>query len=145
MKVVVTLEVAIQQMRWIEAGETVGYNQQWTAARRTRLATLLAGYADGLPRGAGATHGRPGADVLIAGQRCPLVGRMSMDLCIADITDLAEESVIVGQSAELFGGAIGIDEFATRSGTIGYHVLTSLGRRYHRRYLAPADASGREA
>ena len=95
MKPVVKLDVAIQQTRWIEAGETVGYNQQWTAQRRTRLATLLAGYADGLPRGAGATN-RAGADVVIAGRRCPLVGRMSMDLCIADVTDLPAEAALAG-------------------------------------------------
>lgn len=135
MKPVVTLEIAIQQTRWIAAGESVGYNQQWTAPRRTRLATLLAGYADGLPRGAGATHGRSGADVVIAGRRCPLVGRMSMDLCIADVTDLPGDAALEGAHAQLFGEAIGIDEFAARSGTVGYHVLTSLGRRYHRRYV----------
>lgn len=135
MKSVVRLEVAIQQTRWIAAGDTAGYNQQWTAERRTRLATLLAGYADGLPRGAGATHGRPAAEVVIAGRRCPLVGRMSMDLCIADVTDLPEHAAQPGDSAELIGDEIGVDEFAARSGTIGYHVLTSLGRRYHRRYV----------
>jgi alanine racemase len=134
MKPVVTLEVAIQQVRWIEAGESVGYNQQWTAPRRTRLATLLAGYADGLPRGAGAT-GRPGADVIVAGLRCPLVGRMSMDLCIADVTDLPEAVAQPGDSARLLGDAIGVDELAARSGTNGYQVLTSLGQRYHRRYV----------
>jgi alanine racemase len=132
---VVKLDVAIQQARWIEPGESVGYNQQWTAARRTRLATLLAGYADGLPRGAGATN-RAGADVVIAGRRCPLVGRMSMDLCIADITDLPEDAALAGADAQLIGDTIGIDEFAARSGTIGYHLLTSLGRRYSRRYVA---------
>ena len=60
MRPVVTLTVAVQQTRWIEAGESCGYNAQWTAKRRTRLATLLAGYADGLPRAAGATDARPG-------------------------------------------------------------------------------------
>jgi len=135
MKPVVTLEVAIQQTRWIEAGESVGYNQQWTAARRTRLATLLAGYADGLPRGAGAANGKSGAEVVIAGRRCPLVGRMSMDLCIADVTELPEDHAQAGVAAQLLGAMIGADEFAQRSGTIGYHLLTSLGARYHRRYV----------
>ena len=135
MRPVATLEVAIQQTRWIDAGETCGYNSQWTARRRTHLATLLAGYADGLPRGAGATHDRQGTEVVIAGRRCALVGRMSMDVCVADVTDLPEDAVQPGVNAELLGETIGIDEFAARSGTIGYHVLTSLGRRYHRRYV----------
>ncbi len=135
MRPVVTLTVAIQQTRWIESGATCGYNAQWTAKRRSRLATLLAGYADGLPRGAGATDARPGAEVVIAGHRCPLVGRISMDLCIADVTDLPAEAVRPGVQAEFFGRLADLDEFATRGGTIGYQVLTSLGRRYRRSYV----------
>ncbi len=142
MRPVVTLTVAIQQTRWIEAGATCGYNAQWTAKRRTRLATLLAGYADGLPRGAGTTDARAGAEIVIAGRRCPLVGRVSMDLCVADVTDLPEEAVGPGVRAEFFGAAADLDDFATRSGTIGYQVLTGLGRRYRRDYLSeqPCDA-----
>jgi alanine racemase len=135
MRPVVTLEVAIQQTRWIEPGETCGYNQQWTARRRTQLATLLAGYADGLPRGAGAIDGRAGAEVAIARHRCKLVGRMSMDLCIADVTDLPEDAARPGVRAQFFGPDIALDDFAARSGTIGYHVLTSLGARYFRRIV----------
>ena len=135
MRTVVTLAVAIQQTRWIAAGETCGYNGQWTAKRRTRLATLLAGYADGLPRGAGATDSKPGAEVAIAGRRCPLVGRMSMDLCIADVTDIPEDAARPGDLAEFFGPSVALDDFAARSGTIGYHVLTSLGPRYGRDYV----------
>jgi alanine racemase len=60
---------------------------------------------------------------------------MSMDLCIADVTDLPEDAAPAGASARLLGAAIGIDEFAEHAGTIGYHVLTSLGRRYNRRYV----------
>ena len=135
MRPVVSLSIAIQQTRWVEAGETCGYNAQWTAKRRTRLATLLAGYADGLPRGAGATDSKPGAEVAIAGRRCPLVGRVSMDLCVADVTDLPEDAVRAGDRAEFFGSSVDLDDFATRSGTIGYQVLTSLGPRYRREYV----------
>ena len=135
MRPVVSLSIAIQQTRWVEAGMTCGYNAQWTAKRRTRLATLLAGYADGLPRGAGATDSRPGAEVAIAGRRCPLVGRISMDLCVADVTDLPEDAVRAGDRAEFFGSSVDLDDFANRSGTIGYQVLTSLGPRYRREYL----------
>ena len=113
---------------------TCGYNAQWTAKRRTRLATLLAGYADGLPRGAGATDRRPGAEVAIAGRRCPLVGRVSMDLTIVDVTDLPEDAARPGDRVEFFGSSVDLDDFAARSGTIGYQVLTSLGPRYRREY-----------
>jgi alanine racemase len=135
MRPVVTLTAAIQQLRSIETGVSCGYNAQWTARRPTRLATLIVGYADGLPRGAGATDAKPGADVAIAGRRAPLVGRVSMDLAIVDITDLPEDSVRLGDPVELFGGSIDLDDFASRSGTIGYHLLTSLGPRYQREYV----------
>jgi alanine racemase len=134
MRPVVTLTAAIQQIRSIETGMSCGYNAQWTAKRPTRLATLIIGYADGLPRGAGATDARPGAEVAIAGRKAPLVGRVSMDLAIVDITDLPEDAVRVGDPVELFGGSIDLDDFASRSGTIGYHLLTSLGPRYQREY-----------
>jgi alanine racemase len=144
MRPVVTLTAAVQQIRWIEAGITCGYNAQWTAKRPTRLATLLIGYADGLPRGAGATDARPGAEVAVAGRRCPLVGRVSMDLTIVDITDLPEDAVRAGDRVEFFGRAIDLDDFAARSGTIGYHVLTSFGPRYRREYVRYRSvASGR--
>ena len=135
MRPVVTLAVAIQQSRWIEAGMSCGYNGQWTARRRTRLATLPAGYADGLPRGAGATDTKPGAEVAVAGRRCALVGRVSMDLTIVDVTDVPEAAARPGDQVEFFGLSVDLDEFAARSGTIGYHVLTSLGPRYRREYV----------
>jgi alanine racemase len=141
MRPVVTLTAAIQQIRSIETGMSCGYNAQWTARRPTRLATLLIGYADGLPRGAGATDAKPGAEVAVAGRRAPLVGRVSMDLTIVDVTDLAEDAVRVGDPVEFFGRANDLDDFATRSGTIGYHLLTSLGPRYQRAYVQSQPAS----
>ena len=135
MRPVVTLTAAIQQIRSIEAGMSCGYNAQWTAKRPTRLATLLIGYADGLPRGAGATDAKPGAEVAVAGRRCPLVGRVSMDLTIVDVTDLPDDAVRAGDPVEFFGPSVDLDELATRSGTIGYHLLTSLGPRHQRDYV----------
>ena len=133
MRPVVTLEIAVQQARWVEAGETCGYNGRWTARRRARLATLFAGYADGLPFGAGATDlGGGAAQVRIARRMCPLVGRISMDLCIADVTYLPEAAVGPGTMAEFFGANASLDAFAAKAGTIGYTVLTGLGGRYER-------------
>ena len=135
MKTVVKLEARIQQVRAIEPGASVGYNAEWRAERRTRIATLLVGYADGLPRAAGATARSRGAEVVIAGQRCPLVGRISMDLSAVDVTELREGAVRAGDFAEILGPEIGVDELGTRSGVIGYNVLTALGARYRRTYI----------
>ena len=132
MRTVATLDVVIQQTRWIQAGESCGYNSQWTAKRPTRLATLLAGYADGLPRGAGATTRAKALRSSSPAAACPLVGRVSMDLTIADVTDVAERDCGPGGLARFFGPDAPLDEFARRSGTIGYNVLTSLGPRYAR-------------
>jgi alanine racemase len=138
MRPVVTLEIAVQQTRWIETGETCGYNARWTAKRRTRLATLLVGYADGLPFSAGGSDAAPGPEVRIAGRMCSLVGRLSMDLAIADVTDLPEEQVQPGTLARFFGPDAPLDAFAAKAGTIGYTVLTGLGSRYAREVKTPA-------
>ena len=76
----------------------------------------------------------PGAEVVIAGRHCPLVGRVSMDLTIVDVTDLPEDAARPGERVEFFGSSVDLDDFATRSGTIGYQVLTTLGPRYRREY-----------
>jgi alanine racemase len=134
MRPVVGLHAPILQVRAVESGARVGYNGQWTARRRTRLATIPIGYADGVPRNAMGTDARPGAPCAIEGVRCPIAGRVSMDLIIVDATDAPDAAVVRGAPVELLGANIGVDEFGERSGTIGYEILTGLGARYERVY-----------
>jgi alanine racemase len=131
---VVDLKARIVQLRNVERGETVGYGGTWTARRPTRLAILAVGYADGYFRAASANDGTRGAEVIVAGKRCPVAGRVSMDLIAVDITDLAPNAVRRGHMVTLLGDGISVDELAHHFGTIGYEVLTSLGHRYARVY-----------
>jgi len=134
MRPVVELNGRIVQVRSIKKGDTVGYGAAWSAARPSKLAIVAVGYGDGYVRAACAAKGKPAANVIIAGKRCTIVGRVSMDLMAIDVTDLPEGSARRGGLVTLIGGDLGIDEVATAFGTIGYEVLTSLGRRYHRIY-----------
>ena len=88
MQPVVELKARIVQIRNVERGETVGYGGTWTARRPTKLAIVAAGYADGYFRAASANDGTRGAEVIVAGKRCPIAGRISMDLMAVDVTDL---------------------------------------------------------
>lgn len=134
MRPVVSLQGRIVQVRHVAKGETVGYGGAWTAKRPSRIAVIAVGYADGYPRAASAGNGAAGGQTIVAGQRCPLAGRISMDLLAIDVTDVPEADVHRGEYATLIGGDIGVDEVAGFGGTIGYEVLTRLGRRYHRVY-----------
>jgi alanine racemase len=152
MQPVAELKARIVQIRNVERGESVGYGGTWTARRPTRLAIVSAGYADGYFRAASANDGTRGAEVVVAGKRCPIAGRVSMDLIAVDITDLPNNAVRRGHMVTLIGEGITLDELAHHFGTIGYEVLTSLGRRYARVYKGgvtehppapvPAPASG---
>jgi alanine racemase len=134
MQPVVDLKARIVQIRNIERGETVGYGSTWTARRPTRVAIVSAGYADGYFRAASANDGSRGAEVVVAGKRCPIAGRVSMDLMAVDITDLPPNAARRGHMVTLLGEGITVDELAHHFGTIGYEVLTSLGSRYARVY-----------
>ena len=123
---VVGLDVPVIQVRDVSAGETVGYGAAWRAPRPSRVATLSAGYADGLIRAMGGLGFAWAGDV-----PCPLVGRVSMDLLTADVTALDE----VPGALTLLGAHQGVDDLADAAGTIGYEILTALGRRYERRHL----------
>jgi alanine racemase len=136
MRPVIELQARIVQVRVVPKGETVGYNAGWTAKRQTRLAVVAVGYADGYLRAAGASDETPGGDAIVAGKRCPIAGRVSMDLIAIDVTDLPDGSARRGDLAKLIGDEISVDDVASAAGTIGYEVLTSLGKRYHRVYRA---------
>ena len=131
---VVDLKARIMQIRDVERGESVGYGGNWTARRPTRLAVVSAGYADGYFRAGSSNDGTRGAEVMVAGKRCPVAGRISMDLLAVDITDLEKNAVRRGHMVTLIGEGVTVDELAHHFGTIGYEVLTSLGARYARVY-----------
>ena len=131
---VVQLQAQIVHVRTVARGDTVGYDATWTAKRTTRLAVAAVGYADGFPRALSATDTRPGADAIVGGERCPVAGRISMDLLAIDVTDLPDGAGRRGELATLIGGEIDVDAVADAAGTIGYEVLTRLGHRYHRVY-----------
>jgi len=132
METVVTVEARILRIRTCEAGTTVGYGAAQRLKRDSRLAILSAGYADGYIRSAGSTDAHQGGIAHIAGKPAPIIGRVSMDLIAVDITDIPETAVRTGDYAELLGDRFTVDDVADRAGTIGYEILTSLGRRFHR-------------
>jgi alanine racemase len=134
MQPVVNLKARVAQVRYAEKGETVGYGATWTARRRTKLAIVSAGYADGYFRAAGGADGVRSAEAIVGDTRCPLAGRISMDLMAIDVTDVPSP-VRRGQMVTLIGDGITVDDLSHHFGTIGYEVLTSLGARYARNYL----------
>lgn len=122
---VVSLDVPVIQVRDVDTGETVGYSNTWTAPTPRKIATVSAGYADGIMRNLG-----PNLSLYSDRVACPVVGRISMDLIGVDITLLADTP----SSLQLLNSLQSIDDLATAAETIGYEVLTSLGSRYQRRY-----------
>jgi len=123
---VVTLTAPILQTRTIEQDGTVGYGAAAKVKKGTRLATIGLGYADGFLR---SIEGK-GA-VMIAGKPAKLLGRISMDLIMADISHLPEQEY---KEAEILGKKITVDDVSQAAGTIGYEVLTRLGSRFKRSY-----------
>jgi alanine racemase len=132
---VVHLAGRILQVRNVAAGETVGYGASRSFKRAARIATVAAGYADGVFRALSAGDDAEGLVVSIEGHKAPVIGRVSMDLITIDVTSVPEEHSRRGAFVELFGPNVTVQEFAERAGTIDYEVLTNLGRRALRRYI----------
>lgn len=130
---VMTLKSCVVLLRDLPAGSSISYGRTFITQRPTRVATLSAGYADGLPR---AISGKS-ATVLIGGRRCPVLGRVTMDLTMADVTEvndiaLGDEAVLIGRQG---AGEILASELAERASTIPWEIFTGIGSRVARMYV----------
>jgi alanine racemase len=122
---VVRLDLPVIQTRELAPGESVGYGNSWIAPEPSVIATVAAGYADGIHRIMG-----PKTSLFAGDEPCPIRGRISMDLIGVDITHLREKP----EGLTLLGPQQRVDEVADNAQTIGYEILTSLGARHTRRY-----------
>jgi len=128
MHTVLTMHARVLQVREVGSGVPVGYGGTFVAAQPTRVAVLGVGYADGLPR---LLSNR--GQVWLGGQRCPILGRVSMDLTAVDVSGLEVEE---GDEAEVIGAAISVDEVASWADTIAYEIMTGISRRMPKRYVS---------
>jgi len=134
MRPVVEMKGRIAQVREVKRGETVGYGATFTAQRPSRIAIIAVGYGDGFLRSSAGDRTKPPAQVIVGGKRCPLAGRVSMDLIAVDVTDVPDGRARRGDFATLIGGDLGVDALAATAGTMSYEVLTRMGNRFHRVY-----------
>ncbi|MEM7173375.1 MAG: alanine racemase [Pseudomonadota bacterium] len=128
---VVRLRGKILQVREVKASKSVGYGATHRLTDRARLATVVLGYADGFMR---SLSNR--ANAWIRGHQVPVVGRVSMDLVTLDISSLPENHAQPGLFVDFIGPDDGLDQLARQAGTIPYEILTRLGARLHRHYIA---------
>ncbi len=128
LQTVMHLNSQIMALRTIQKGETVGYGSTWKAHRDSVIATVALGYADGYPR-----HAPTGTPAWCNDKIVPLIGRVSMDMLTFDVTDLAK--VEVGDSIQLWGDKLPINEVADHIGTIGYELMTRVSSRVPRVYI----------
>jgi alanine racemase len=135
MRPVLELHARIVQVRNLEPGEAIGNGNSAPVRRRTRLAWISVGYADGYPRPASPPDGR--LQVVVGGQRCPVAGPPSMDLLPVDITDLADRAAArLGAMVTLLGADLTLGDLAAAARSSGPEVLSRLGHRFHRIYYA---------
>lgn len=142
---VLSLHTQVVFLKDVPVGTTIGYDSRWTSHRPTRIATLPMGYNDGLPFSLG-QHGQ--GQVLLRGQRCPVVGAVSMDYCTIDVGHV--EGAAIGDRVTLIGASgadrLSAHDLAQAAGTIPYEITCRLGARVQRVYLggqqpAPPTAS----
>ena len=134
LKPAMTWKTRVVSLREVQCGDTVGYNGTFIAPATMRLALLPVGYADGFRRGLSASNAHAGGAVLLQGKRAPIVGRVSMDLTIIDVTalpdcNIGDEAILLGDHD---GERIGADEHARLAGTSAYEVLCGISDRVPR-------------
>jgi alanine racemase len=134
MRWVVQLQARVLQVRTVAEGQTVGYGGTYTCHRPTRVATIACGYADGFLRAISRVGQSSGAVGFIGPHPVPIIGRVSMDLITVDVTGVPETLAARGGWVEVLGSRTTVDDLTDRAGTIGYELLTRLGRRVHRIY-----------
>ena len=130
-----TLRTKISFLKTVPSGTPIGYGGTFVAERKTTIATLPVGYGDGYSRllsGCG--------EVLIKGHRAPLIGRICMDMCMVDVSELT--GVRVGDEVTIFGEDLLVDDIAAKVGTISYEILCAVGKRVPRTYI---KQSGRQS
>ena len=125
----------ILQVREGKTGESVGYGATYTLARDSRIAVIGIGYADGFLRSLSGSNQHQGGKAYVRGRVVPVIGRVSMDMCELDITDLGNDIPLPGEMVEVLGEHVSVDDQADAGNTIGYEMLTSLKGRYSRTYV----------
>jgi len=138
---VLSLKSRLVRLAFLAAGDCVSYNRTWRASRPSVVGLVMCGYADGLPRRL-SNRG----SVLVRGRRAPIVGRVCMDMCIVDVTDIAEvavddEVVIIGRQGE---EGISVEEVAELAGTSNYEILCGISARVPRLYLREGQVVSRQ-
>ena len=122
LKPVMQFTSEIIAVQTIQAGESVGYGNRFTATQKTRVGIVACGYADGYPR-----HSQSGTPIAVSGKLTQTLGRVSMDMLFCDLTDLPEANI--GAPVELWGNLVPVDAVAEASGTVGYELLCAVSPR----------------
>jgi alanine racemase len=128
LKAVSSFKTTISQLRFVDAGETLGYSRSGVCRRPSFIATIPVGYADGFHR----SLGRGAGKVYVNGQPAPTIGEICMDMAMIDVTGL---KVSEGDTVELFGKQQAVSELARQAGTIPYEILTAVPERVKRIYI----------
>ena len=124
---VMTFSSEVISIKKIKKDQAIGYGSTWTAEKDTQVAVVACGYGDGYPRGI-----KSNTPVLVAGQKTRILGRVSMDLIVIEVTDI---TVQIGSKVVFWGDGLSIDEVALAANTISYELLCNITARVEREYI----------